>query len=353
MKQVFLVLCVFLLLICGCGGGDGDVETGSGTVPSISKLAGGNWYTFGLWAGEPSGWIAWEIETGSYSTSGVYTSLYSLDSEGGTTLPSPIQFFFNDPVITVSGDTDSHGVTNSSYSLTIGNDYDNNDFNPVLYASVKQGGSFSAVDLQGVWVWHMMGRSSVDAGWARGFATVAANGTCTFTTTEVSTGALFFTPASLLIDANGLITDSGDATFHAKMTQDKNLIVYTFGPAASSAPWGMVVMGFAVKHSGTYTLSDLNDSSWYFHNLHQKAGGPNGYIYGQTAITNGNATFSNYVENGLTEPNLSDVFSISADGIISSLDYPTFKGMLSPAKDLMIYTFTDSGGRVVLGAAIK
>jgi hypothetical protein len=99
------------------------------------------------------------------------------------------------------------------------------------------------------------------------------------------------------------------------------------------------------KAGGTFTTSDLA-GTWNLHSL-TSGDGPQwtGWYYGTINFNNsGNGTISGTDSDGGTDINDPVSATIDNNGVVSSLSNPSFHGVMSQDKNLIVATMNDGGG---------
>jgi len=214
----------------GAGAGLAIMMKKSGTF-STSDLAG-TWNLHLLETGDGSSANIWGYAAATITSTGFYTNISGLKSDGSIPSGSLTLSLTSDGVITSISNNTLHGYMSSDknlFVLTL-NNYGGTG-NPLIMIGVKSGAAFTQSDLGGTWAFY--GLQSTDAAnkWFRGNLTVnATTGTNSFSSMLDSTGLTSFpntTGSVLSISSSGIITDSANSTTHGVMSPNKELIVVT------------------------------------------------------------------------------------------------------------------------------
>ena len=205
--------------------------------------------------------------------------------------------------------------------------------------------TYSQADLTGTWTVRVL-LSGAGAGWYGATLTFDSSGNVTNTTNQVGSTTLTIPALSVTTDVlAGVVGGTGASTgqFFGKMSTSKNLIAGT-----STLPGGttFAMYVFVKRAPGvTFAGTDLANTTIGYHKLY--SGGShywergNGSINGSgqlvvNSMTNPDGTFGPFPATGITID--------STTGIVSIADQPTFSGVMTPDKKLIVGASTDSAG---------
>jgi hypothetical protein len=154
--------------------------------------------------------------------------------------------------------------------------------------------------------------------------------------------------AGLSISA-GVVTETGagaNPTFHGNMSSGKNLIVGTSTQGTSFA-----LHVFVKRVSGvTFSSADLAIKTFKYHRIYS---GSSHFWEKATGSTNalGQISLSSKEDSsgvlGLPAPNFTTI-SVDGTGIVTIFDEPTFSGIMSSDKKIIVGTSTDAAGKYSL-----
>jgi hypothetical protein len=213
-----------------------------------------------------------------------------------------------------------------------------------LQAWVKRGGTFTTSDLQGTWNYHMLtsGDGLSSNGWQYGTISINSSGAMSFTSITRSNGdSTLPGPESLSITSTGVVSHSINASFHGVMSGDKSIIVAT----VTDGPGGYA-LAIMQKSGGTFTTSDLQ-GKW---NMHVLSSGDSpqwtGWGYG-TGNFNGDGVYtpiSMTRSDGNSSLGSARNYSVTSSGNLTVAGWPSFHGVMSQDKSVIVATVTDGGG---------
>ena len=198
--------------------------------------------------------------------------------------------------------------------------------------------AFSTSDLEGTWYGHTLVSEPGSGGeWDYLTVTIDSLGNFTAQVTE-SGGNTNSDSGKVYINSSGIITIEGESAAHGVMSNDKNFFVIT-------DTWdpGEYAMQIFIKGGGTFSQSDLT-GTWYAHCL--TSGSEEVWQYGTVTIDGaGNVSVQITDSDGDYESanNVASV-SISGNGILSDALEPSFHGVMSSDKNIVVFTETWEGG---------
>lgn len=315
----------------------------------------GAWNVRGLSVLGNSG--AWGYGTFTFNETGKLTASYTT-STGHSESPSGTFSIDEHGVIKAldfGGLTPTfHGVMSRNEGMVVSTGT-GGDGSYQLHLLVKTGGTFTASDLQGTWVYHGLtsGERPVHLpGWYYGSMTMDTEGNATYSPIVDSEGNRDYVPnpAKFALSPDGLVSLPGIESFRGVMNQAKDMIVTTatMAPGQSDGVRGYNLLIMLKRSLGIYTVGDLSGTG-YTHALvsASRYDDWDGW-YRFKAITHaGNYTWfpGSYLNcHGDTHQLASGTMSITPDGTVTFPDTPSYHGTLSISRDVTVATMGDSGG---------
>ncbi|NIO20072.1 MAG: hypothetical protein GTN76_04840 [Candidatus Aenigmarchaeota archaeon] len=334
---------VFIIVLIGCGGGGGEPRT---EEPLFSQADyQGEWNWNALYAGDDPQFQAWSRGDMTVDGTGNATGSHTLSS-GASGQFSDVYPLSSSGIITSKNDNTYEGVMSIDKNLVVRTK--THTSGSVSLALIQRaGGTFSTGDMQGSWNFHTIcGADDPNfLGWIRGDMTIDAAGNITSSLYHSSSGGTGTVPIGpFSVDASGIVTAQNDPTTEGVMSIDKDLVVRTRG----TPPIACITV--SLRAGGTFSTSDL-EGTWSFQFL--KVGDApiqvNRWERGTIVLdANGNVTSGSYIDSdgssGALDPG---PFSISSSGVISNPDV-VFRGTMSPDKNLLVGTSTDTDGYFIV-----
>lgn len=208
------------------------------------------------------------------------------------------------------------------------------------------------------------GSDNATSGWASGTMTITSPGTATVTAIQTHHDDMSEAGSYFLVSmgGGGIVTSSGDSTFHGVMSQDKNMVVLTKTNADGHYDLMVLMRSAAGASYSTANLAgdwmrhgivsgDPNDTNWNFGQMITDPTGQATY-YGMMGSM---GAFS--MQPGTYAMNSSGVVTMSGMGMGGGMANPmmvqTYSGFMNPAKDIMAATYSDGNGGYQLGIAMK
>jgi len=143
------------------------------------------------------------------------------------------------------------------------------------------------------------------------------------------------------ISSDGIVLNLSNGSANGIMSKDKSLIV-----ATATDGTGSYLLGFMLKSGGSFVTSDLQ-GMWTAHMITTGID-PSyiGWLYGASSIdASGNWTWIAVTRsNGDSTLPVSAILTISPSGIITIGSIPSFHGVMSLDKSLIVATVDDGGG---------
>ena len=230
----------------------------------------------------------------------------------------------------------------------------------------KRGGAFAQNDLFGTWNFHRLtaGSDHATSGWASGTMTMSSPGTAIVNAIQTHNNDMSEVGSSFFVSmvGDGIVTSSGDNTFHGVMSQDKNMMVVT--RTGASGHYDLMVL-MRSDAGAPYSTTDLT-GDWMQHGV--ISGNPNDtdWNFGQMVMDpTGQAAFNGMMgrtgafsmQPATFAMNSSGVITMGGTGMGGGMMNPmmaqTYSGLMNPAKDLMVATFSDGNGGYQLGIGMK
>jgi hypothetical protein len=207
---------------------------------------------------------------------------------------------------------------------------------------------FSQADFAGTWNFIRFAagpkvNTGDDAGWMRGNATVAADGTVTVNsildnlghTTPPPVGTFFWT-----INSEGIVTQSGESALdpgnHGVMAANKQIAVGNGSSGTTRVIYVIVKQVAGV----TFSDADLTSKNFVYHQLN--SGSDNAWQYATGSVDSlKRVTLTSVTPGELPLPNFTTL-SLDSTGIMTQTDNGTAQGVMTPDKQTIFVTETDS-----------
>jgi hypothetical protein len=252
-----------------------------------------------------------------------------------------------------SGDNTFQCVVSKDISLMVATFTDNTG-GPAMMIGQKRGGTFHSdgSDMTGTWRFQRLtaGSDNTVSGWAYGtMGIISGSATITSMTTNfgVGGGGTFV----FSMNANGIMTEQLDASFHGVMSTDKSMIVATDTNGGNPEIWVMM------KTATASTADMMGD--WVMHSVSSGNSGSRGWTYGHSVVdSSGNDTFSGmmgsvgpvsstqvtFMMNG-GEMTMSGAGGGMGGGMMGGgMTTSTFHGIMNGAKNIMVSNYSDGSG---------
>jgi hypothetical protein len=265
------------------------------------------------------------------------------------------------------GDTTFQSVVSRDRSVMVATFTDGTG-GPAMMIGQRRGATFQTdgSDMTGTWQFQRFtaGNDNITSGWAYGTMGINAGfaGITPMTTNNGSgtTGNFTFS-----MDANGIMTQIGNASFYGVISGDKSMIVATDTNGGNPEIWVMM------KTATASTADMMGD--WVIHSVSSGNSSSRGWMYGQSVVdTSGNDTFSGMMGNAgpvsstqLTFQMNGGVMTMGGTGgglgggatgggmMGGGLVTPTFHGIMNGAKNLMVSAYTDGTGGYPFSIQVK
>ncbi len=305
----------------------------------------GSWYVTLFWTGvgDPPfhpGWLRMRV---TLDAEGNATINYYELSDGTTEIPpGALSFTIDDAgLVTQGGDfagNDSDNVMSSNKRLIIGTNTRGTIEEIRIFRKADPTAVFSDADLANkTFAFHQLGSGS-EVGWVRGEGSIGAAGEVTIDSIADSAGGGTIPPSltgTLSINANGIVSSTGDSFFRGVMSPDKTLVIGTTRNAEDTAYQLLVIQ----ISGATFTMGDLA-GAYAFSSLFD--GESALWQYGTLTVnSSGDTTYLTYLDStGSSVLPAGQTLSMDAAGTITNAADATFHGTLSFNKDLIVATFT-------------
>ncbi|MCL5884649.1 MAG: hypothetical protein M1377_04815 [Deltaproteobacteria bacterium] len=225
----------------------------------------------------------------------------------------------------------------------------------------KRGGAFAQGDLFGTWNFHRLtaGSDNATSGWASGTMTMNSPGTAIITAIQTHNNNMSEVGSSFLVSmgGDGIVTSSGDNTFHGVMSRDKNMMVLT--KTNASGHYDLMVLmrsNVGVSYNTTDLLGD-----WMRHGIVSGNPTDTNWNFGQMVMdSTGQATFNGMMGSTGAFSMQPATFAMNSTGFITMgggmmnpMMVQTYSGFMNPAKDLLVATYSDGNGGYQFGIGMK
>jgi PKD repeat protein len=243
-------------------------------------------------------------------------------------------------VITMGDGSAARGVMSSDKNFFVLTDtWDTGDYAMLIF--IKGGGSFSQSDLTGTWYGHNLTSGLYD-GWEHDTVTIDSQGQVSvdYVSSDGETGTAPNT-ATVSITGSGILSVTEDPSMHGVMSPDKNIIVFTdtSDEEGGGKSYDLTVL---VKGGGSFSLTDLT-GTWLGHSL-VSGGNWQGWTRSTIKIDGTGSAAAQVIDSDNNPDSGTYTLSITGSGIISATESNSFHGVMSPDKNIAVFTETvDSG----------
>ena len=339
----------------------------AGTAFSMDNVMGTTW---GYNTMMTSGTMGWEHGTLSFDGNGLghMTGIV----RNGTPLSNrddiPYTMSLSGMLLN-PGDNTFQCVVSRDMSAMVATFTDNTG-GPGMMIAQKRGGTFAAdgSDMTGTWRFQRItaGGDNTTSGWAYGtmqFVFGSASITSMTTNAGVGGGGNFV----FSMDGTGILTNTGDVSFHGVMSTDKSMIVATDTNGGNPELW--VLMKDA---TGTFSTTDMM-GDWVMHAVSSGNPGSRGWTYGRSVVdASGIDTFAGMM--GSDGPVSTTQMTFQMNGGVMTMGgtgggmmggglgggmmggglvTSTFHGIMNGAKNLMVSTYADGTGGYPFSIQVK
>ena len=241
---------------------------------------------------------------------------------------------------------------------------------PAMMIGQKRGGTFATdgSDMTGTWQFQRMtaGGDNNSSGWAFGTMQFIF-GSASFSTMTTNTGVVGGGSFAFSMDANGIMTKTGDPSFYGVMSMDKSTIVGTDTNGGNPEMWVMM----KIPPGTAFSTSDMM-GDWVMHSVSSGNSGSRTWTYGHSVVDAGGVdTFTGMMgSGGSVPPRPDDVhderrfddherhrrrngWRMGGGMMGGGLVPATFHGTMNVAKNLMVSNYTDGTGGYPFSIQVK
>jgi hypothetical protein len=239
---------------------------------------------------------------------------------------------------------------------------------PAMMIGQRGGGTFhtDGSDMTGTWRFQRLtaGSDNIASGWAYGtMGIITGSASITSMTTNAGVGGGGTSVFSM--NANGIMTEALDTSFHGVMSMDKSLIVATDTNGGHPELWVMMR-----TTSGTsYATADMT-GDWVMHSVSSGNTGSRDWAYGHSVVdSSGTNTFSQMMgSTGAISPAQMTMTMNLATGMMTipgtgggmgggmmggGMMTSTFHGIMNEGKNMMVSAYTDGSGGYPFSIQVK
>ena len=349
-------------LMMGWGANGSVPPSLAGMAFSMDDVKGTTW---GYNTMMTSGAMGWEHGTLSFDNNGLGHMSGIL--RNGTPLPDRDHISYTmslSGMLFNPGDNTFQCVVSRDMSVMVGT-FTDNIGGPAMMIGQKRGGTFhmDGSDMTGTWRFQRFtaGSDNITSGWAYGTMQFTL-GNATITSMTTNTGSGGSGNFAFSMDANGIMTKTGDASFHGVMSMDKSMIVATDTNGGHPEIWVMMKSTVGT----TFSMDDMM-GDWVMHSISSGNPGSRDWTYGHSVVdATGQNTFSEMMDHaGMISPTsmtfvMNDgVMTIPSTGGVIGGDHmgghmdggmmgggvltQTFHGIMNEAKNMMVSAYTTDG----------
>jgi len=338
----------------------------AGEAFSMDNVMGTTW---GYNTMMTSGTMGWEHGTLSFDSTGLgnMTGIVRNGSPVSSRTNIPYTMSLSGMLLN-PGDNTFQCVVSRDMSVMVATFTDSTGGVAMMIAQ-KRGAMFltDGSEMTGTWKFQRLtaGSDNTTSGWAygtMGFVSGSASITSMTTNNGLGGGGNF----TFSMNANGIMTEALDTSFHGVMSMDKSMIVATDTNGGNPELWVMM------KTAGTYSSMDMM-GDWVMHSVSSGNSGSRGWTYGHSIVdASGNDTFSGMMGSGGSVSSLPMTFTMNGGvmtmgstgggtggsmmgtgmmggGLVTS----TFHGTMNGAKNLMVSNYSDGSGGYPFSIQVK
>lgn len=334
----------------GCTGGSPMTTQACTYVPPTFSQADlvGTWDAIGLNTNDSAGWATNEL---SIDASGNATFNSCTTNEGACTVSGTVTFAIDGAgSISASGtaaNTSFHGNMSMNRRLIFGTATSPATGAPSAYSiqimrKRVPGVTYSSTDLRNLTFAYHSIYSGQSPGWERGAGAIDGAGQLSLTALEDSTGPLALPPpvsVDFNVDANGLVTISGNPYFHGVLTTDKKALFFVEGlDAFSLGLTALLVTG------QTFDQGDMT-GPWSFYMV--TSGGTvasSNWVRGLYSVSAGGTVTFSTASNPFGPISLAPFdLVVGPGGDITRPDVSSYRGQMSDDRGFYVRTQTING----------
>jgi len=317
------LLCSFMLYSCG-------TNTDSADTKNTAALAG-DWSFHSLRSGAST---RWRHGNDQIDANGNATRIDITRSNANQDIGEPytLSVDANNTVTKVDASTYHGTLSNNDLIVSTRSRSSGNAYR--LQFLQKQSASYALSDLQGDWNFHILSSGNTND-WLHGEETIDASGNVTRVSVFNSdNSAVLGSGYSLAMDAQGNIIRADVASYHGSISDDKSLMINTRSKESGTTFRIKILQ----KKGGSFTTADLA-GTWDFHNL--VSGAEASWTYGVDTIDSNGVVINTsrfYNSGDTTTRSGTQTLILDTNGVISRSDAPSYHGVMSQNKNLMIMT---------------
>jgi hypothetical protein len=335
----------------------------AGIAFSMESVEGTTW---GYNTMMTSGTMGWEHGTLSFDTNGLghMTGIV----RNGTPLSARVDIPYTmslSGMLLNPGDNTFQCVVSRDMSAMVAT-FTDNAGGPAMMIAQRRGGTFATdgSDMTGTWRFQRItaGSDNTTSGWAYGtmqFVFGSASITSMTTNAGVGGGGNFV----FSMDGTGILTDTGDVSFHGVMSTDKSMIVATDTIGGNPELW-VLMKGT----TGTFSTADMM-GDWVMHAVSSGNPGSRGWTYGHSIVdASGNDTFTGMMGSDGPVSTTQMTFQMNGGAMTmggtgggmmgggmmgGGLVTSTFHGIMNGDKNLMVSNYSDGSGGYPFSIQVK
>jgi len=237
---------------------------------------------------------------------------------------------------------------------------------PAMMIGQKRGGTFqtNGSDMTGTWRFQRLtaGSDNITSGWAYGTMGIVSGSATITTMTKNAGNSEVGTTFTFSMDGNGIMANTGDASFHGVMSMDKSMIVATDTNGGNPELWVMMK-----TTTGIYSTTDMM-GDWVMHSVSSGNTDSRDWTFGHSVVdAGGNNTFSQMMGSGGPVSSSQMTFTMNGGEMTMSgtgggmgggmmgggLLTSTFHGIMNEAKNMIVSTYTDGTGGYPFSIQVK
>jgi hypothetical protein len=189
------------------------------------------------------------------------------------------------------------------------------------------------------------------------------SGSASITSMTTNTGTGGSGNFAFSMDVNGIMTQTGNASFYGVMSMDKTMIAATDTNGSNPELWVMM----KITTGTTFSIADMM-GDWVMHSVSSGNTGSRDWTFGHSVVdAGGNNTFSQMMGSaGMISPTPmtfvmnGGVMTISGTGggmgggmMGGGMMTQTFHGIMNEAKNMMVSTYSDGSGGYPFSIQLK
>ncbi|HSE14073.1 MAG TPA: hypothetical protein VLB08_00645, partial [Candidatus Deferrimicrobium sp.] len=349
----------------------------AGSAFSMDNVMGTTWgYNTML----TSGTMGWEHGTLSFDNNG--QGHMSGIVRNGTSLPNIDNIPYTmslSGMLFKPGDNTFQCVVSRDRSMMVATFTDGTG-SPAMMIAQKRGGVFhtDGSDMTGTWRFQRLtaGSDNTTSGWAYGTMGIVSGSATILSMTRSAAGSEVGTTFTYSMNDNGIMSKTGDPSFHGVMSMDRSMIVATDTSGGNPELWVMM------KNTAGTTADMAGD--WVMHSVSSGNPGSRDWAYGHSVVdSGGNTTFTQMMGSGGPVDNTTRMTFQMNGGVMTmggtgggtgggmngggmsgggmtgggmmggGMMTETFHGIMNGSKNLMVSTYTDGTGGYPFSIQVK